>query len=119
VTGEEKARTAEDLGLPGGDFRLFVSKLGFQALIALGILENPVTKSTEANIDHARMVIDDLRMLRDRTKGNLSPDEESHLTKVLSDLQFHFVRVSGAGGDESDGGATKAPNGAPKIDERD
>ena len=114
MTAEEKPRTAEDLGLPGGDFRLFVSKLGFQALIALGILENPVTKSTEANVDHARMVIDDLRMLRDRTKGNLSPDEEAHLTKVLSDLQFHFVRVSEAsGGAKSDGG------GAAKIDERD
>lgn len=95
MTEEIDERTAEELPLPGGDFRLFVSKLAFQALIALGVIENPVTRTTDANLDHAKMVIDDLRMLRDRTKGNLSADEDSHLTKVLSDLQFHFVGVSG------------------------
>lgn len=91
-------RTAGDMPLPGGDFRMFVSKLGFQALIGLGLIENPLTKRAEQNVEHARMVIDDLRMLRDKTHGNLTADEASHLTKILSDLQFHFVKAMEKGG---------------------
>lgn len=90
--------TAEDLPLPGGDFRMFVTKLGFQALIALGVIENPVTKKTDVNLAHARMVIDDLRMLREKTKGKLDKDEEAHLAKIVTDLQFQFVEKSKEGG---------------------
>lgn len=99
---EDETRTAQDMPLPGGDFRMFVSKLGFQALIALGIIENPLTKKSERNLDHAKMVIDDLRMLRDYTKNNLNADETTHLSKIISDLQYHFVqsveRPSAGGG---------------------
>ncbi|MBL8692896.1 MAG: DUF1844 domain-containing protein [Planctomycetes bacterium] len=89
-----ETRRASDMPLPGGDFRMFILKLNFQALIALGVVENPVTQRRERNLPHARMVIDDLRMLREKTKGNLSPEEEAHLSKALSDLQFQFVRVA-------------------------
>ena len=91
---DDEASSAGDMPLPGGDFRMFVSKLGFQALIALGLVENPLTKKSETNLGHAKMVIDDLRMLRDKTKGNIDRDEEVHLTKILSDLQFQFVEKS-------------------------
>ena len=94
---EAKPRTAEDVPLPGGNFTLFVQKLGYQALIALGVVENPLTKSREPNLGHARMVIDDLMMLRERTKGNLSSDEEQHLSGVLGDLQRHFVTLKQKG----------------------
>jgi len=104
---DDEPQTAGDIPLPGGDFRLFVSKLGFQALIALGVYENPVTGRSDRNLGHARMVIDDLRMLRERTKGNLAPDEEVHLAKVVSDLQFQYVRIAGDGaeGAGASGGA--------------
>ncbi|HKB15129.1 MAG TPA: DUF1844 domain-containing protein [Planctomycetota bacterium] len=77
--------------LPGGDFRLFVTKLNLQCLLALGLLENPITGKTEVRLDHARALIDDLRMLREKTKGNLSPEEERALEKSISDLQWQFV----------------------------
>ena len=76
-----ESQAAGEMPLPGGDFRLFVSKLGFQALIALGLVDNPLTKKQERNLGHAKMVIDDLRMIRDKTKGNLDRDEEAHLSK--------------------------------------
>jgi len=93
-TSETAGRKAEDLPLPGGDFRLFIQKLGYQALIGMGVLENPLTKTKNANLDQARMVIDDLLMLRDRTRGNLQDDEEEHLERVVGDLQRHFVELS-------------------------
>ena len=87
-------RRAEDLPLPGGNFTLFVQKLGYQALIALGVLENPLTKDRQTNLGHAQMVIDDLMMLRDKTRANLEPDESAHLERVIGDLQQHYVRLA-------------------------
>ena len=92
MTGES-VRRAEDVPLPGGDFRLFVQKLAYQALIALGVVENPLTKSRQPHLGHAQAVIDDLMMLRERTRGNLSGDEEQHLQQVVGDLQRHFVMI--------------------------
>ena len=91
-------RTAADVPLPGGNFTLFVQKLAYQALITLGVVENPLTRRREPNLGHARSVIDDLMMLRERTRGNLSPEEEQHLTQVLGDLQRHFVQLGEADG---------------------
>jgi hypothetical protein len=88
-----QTRTAGDVPLPGGNFTLFVQKLAYQALMTLGVVENPLTKKREANLPHAQSVIDDLMMLREKTAGNLSPSESEHLTQVLSELQRHFVSL--------------------------
>lgn len=93
-TQRNERRTAEDLPLPGGDFRLLVQKLGYQALIALGVVENPLTRTRQPNLGHAQGVIDDLMMLREKTRGNLSSEEEQHLTQVVGDLQQHYVKLS-------------------------
>jgi uncharacterized protein DUF1844 len=83
-----------DRALPGGDFRLLVTKFNVQGLLALGLLENPITGKAEVRLDHARALIDDLRMLREKTKGNLTPEEERALEKSISDLQWQFVERS-------------------------
>lgn len=85
--------SAEPEPLPGGDFRLFVQRLGYQALISLGILENPVTGSKSVHQAHAEALLADLRMLRAKTSGNLEPDEQAHLDKVISDLGRAFGRL--------------------------
>lgn len=90
----ESPRTAEDLQLPGGSFRLLVQKLGYQALIGMGVLENPLTRSTEKNLERARAVVDDLVMLREKTRGNLEPDEETHLDHVIADLERHLGELA-------------------------
>lgn len=79
-------RTAENVPLPGGDFRLFTTRLAYQLMMSCGLLENPVTGGTSPNPDNARMLLDDLRMLAEKTRGNLEEDEEQQLSKVLSDL---------------------------------
>ncbi len=92
---EEPARTADQVPLPGGDFRLFVTRLSFQAMLSLGLIENPLTGSAQVNGPNARMLVDDLRMLLEKTRGNLSPDEETYLEKISSDLDRHFERIVG------------------------
>jgi hypothetical protein len=61
----EGVRKASDVPLPGGNFHLFVSRLSIQAMISMGILENPLTKRKEVHPGNARMLLDDLAMLRE------------------------------------------------------
>jgi hypothetical protein len=91
----EGVRKASDVPLPGGNFHLFVSRLSIQAMISMGILENPLTKRKEANLGNARMLLDDLAMLREKTLGNLERDEEVHLDKVVADLRSALERLEG------------------------
>jgi len=90
----EGVRKASDMPLPGGNFHLFVSRLSIQAMISMGILENPLTKRKEVHPGNARMLLDDLAMLREKTAGNLDADERSHLDKVIADLSGAMARIS-------------------------
>ncbi len=73
------------------NFVNYVSSLAFQALIFLGDLENPMTQKVEQNLPQAKFLIDTLRMLRDKTKGNLSQDEENLLNASVYELEMKFV----------------------------
>ena len=99
-SSEAEPRSAADAPLPGGNFRLFVQKLGYQALISMGMIENPLTQARATTLDQAQTVIDDLMMLRDKTAGNLEPDEEAHIEKIVGDLQHHFVTLRQRAGSE-------------------
>ena len=90
----EGLRTAADMPLPGGDFRLLVTRMSIQGMLFLGLLENPVTGTKQVNLAQARMVLDDLEMLREKTIGNLEPDERAHLDKVVSDMRTLVEKVS-------------------------
>ena len=92
---DQPQRTAEDMPLPGGDFRLFITRLSFQCMLFLGLLENPVTGTRKVDLEQARMIHADLAMLLERTQGNLEPDEEAHLRKVVGDLAVMMEKVAG------------------------
>ena len=83
----------EDLPLPGGNFRLLIQRLGYQGLMSLGIIENPLTGTKVVNLESARMLIEDLEMLQEKTRGNLEPDEAEHLRKLLGDLTRAYQAV--------------------------
>jgi hypothetical protein len=80
---------SENTRVIGGDFTLFVTRLGIQALIALGVIENPVTGERTQNLVQARMLAADLEMLLEKTAGNLEPHEEAKLREVLNGLREH------------------------------
>jgi len=80
---------SENVGIIGGDFTLFVTRLGIQALIALGVIENPITGERTTNLVQARMLAADLEMLLEKTAGNLEPHEEAKLREVLNGLREH------------------------------
>ena len=67
-----------------------------QAAMFLGQLPGPDGQKLEANLPYARRFIDQLEMLQEKTRGNLSHEETQVLTSVLSDLRLAFVQVSKA-----------------------
>lgn len=86
-------QTADQIPLPGGNFRLLITRLSYQAMMSLGILENPITNTKQIQLPNARMLLDDLIMLQDKTSGNLDPDEYEHMEKVVRDLEHVYGQI--------------------------
>ena len=57
----------------------------------LGKIKNPMTDKIERDLTAAQGSIDMLDMLKERTKGNLPPDEERFLTEMLKELRLNYV----------------------------
>lgn len=72
-------------------FGLFITGMMMEAVIALGDIENPVTHKKEENLHHAKILIDTLEMLKEKTKNNLSKDEDEAMSSILYDLRMRFV----------------------------
>lgn len=85
---------SEQDSLPQIDFATFVLSLSHSALMHLGEAPDPDTQKVETNLPLAKQNIDILGMLEDKTKGNLTGDEERLLMQVLFDLRMRFVERS-------------------------
>lgn len=72
----------------------FIMMQAQQAALFLGRLPNPQTGKAEPNLDVARMLIDQLEMIREKTRGNLNHEETEILASILSDLQLGYVQAS-------------------------
>jgi hypothetical protein len=90
-----------DQTLPHVDFSTFVLSLGHSALIQLGEAPHPDTQHVEADLPLARQTIDLLSVLEEKTKGNLTGEEERLLSQLLYDLRLRCVEkekeTSGSG----------------------
>ena len=81
--------------LPEGNFAALVSMLTTQALFALGLLQVKGQDKREPDLELAKYNIDMLQTLQEKTRGNLSPEEETVLSNTLNDLRMGYVRVAG------------------------
>lgn len=57
----------------------------------LGKIPNPVNGKVEVDIEHAQVTIDILEMLKEKTKGNLTPEEDKLIANTVADLQLNYV----------------------------
>ena len=61
------------------------------AMMALGKMKNPVTDKIDKNIEYAKIAIDTLDMLKEKTKGNLSEYEEQFINETLRELKLIYI----------------------------
>ena len=84
-----------DAALPPVDFTTFVLSLATSALVSLGEVKGEGDDKVDLPI--ARQTIDTIDMLHDKTRGNLTGEEERIVNQVLFDLRMKFVEASKRG----------------------
>jgi hypothetical protein len=92
--GERRRTMAERAANPGTPFTNFVEPLIAQAYMSLGMLPNPYQPQTKADVGAARQMIDILQLLKDKTAGNLTPEEDEFLNTYLGELKLAFVKIT-------------------------
>ena len=89
-----EVQQSNQAGESAARFIEFVMLQAQNASLFLGLIPNPQGGEPEVNLDLARMFIDQLAMIGEKTRGNLSTEETQVLRNALSNLQMAYFEVS-------------------------
>ena len=92
VTEERRRTIADKASNPNTPFTNFIEPLIAQAYMSLGMLRNPYQPQAKIDTAAARQMIEILTLLKDKTNGNLDPDEDDFLDTHLGELKLAFVQ---------------------------
>ena len=90
-----QGRNADRGPLPEGNFAALLSMLTTQALFAMGLLQIKGQEKKEPDLELAKYNIDILETLEEKTKGNLTKEEQKILTETLNELRMGYVQLAG------------------------
>jgi hypothetical protein len=112
---EEGEKPSAQARFPEATFDYLLNMLATQALLSLGVLPNPLTGRHEVNLAQAKLFIDLLGVLEEKTQGNRTPEETAMLQGMLDELRLAFVQVHDAIVAQlgPDFGKNPRPGGAP------
>lgn len=102
VAGGQAAPSSPGSGEPGegelppADFRSILESFVSQAMMYMGAYADPQTGRPVVSLEYAKFQIDLLGVLEQKTKGNLTPEESSDLSRVLHALRMQYVELSRA-----------------------
>jgi hypothetical protein len=105
-----EVQTSTQSGELSQRFIEFVMMHAQNAALFLGQIPNPKTGEGEVNLELAKMFIDQLAMIQEKTRGNLTSDEATVLKNTLSNLQMIYVEVA----QSPKGSVSKPPPPEPK-----
>jgi hypothetical protein len=75
------------------DFSSFILSLATTVQVSLGAIPNPQTNLQAQNLPAAKQMIDIINMLKEKTKGNLSREEQGLIDSILYNLRIHYIRT--------------------------
>jgi hypothetical protein len=87
ATSEKRPASSHEI-----NFSAFLMGIYTQTLIFMGDIPNPETNLTSVNLEAGKQNIDILSIIEDKTKGNLSPEEEHLFKEILTTLRLQFVK---------------------------
>ncbi len=87
---KEKAREMREI-IPPLDLSSLILPFYTQGIIKLGLAKDPFTNKEQINLDLAKRLIDLLDLLKERTEGNLRPEEEKFLAACLQQLKMAYM----------------------------
>lgn len=88
---EAPPQDAKKKSIPGIDFGTFLLSLSTNALVHMGEVADPGGESHPQNLTLAKQTIDIIAMLKEKTKNNLTTDEQDLIDHILYDLRIRFV----------------------------
>ena len=91
----EADKAAEEVPLPEITFSSLLFSLSSAAFVSLGAIPDPNTGKMEKNLPLVKQTIDLLGVLRDKTRNNLTQEEEALFDHLLYDLRMSYVREVG------------------------
>ena len=91
----EGGASPKSYALPKIDFATFILSINSTALLQLGLLEDPASGQKTKNLALAKQTIDLIAMLEEKTRGNLTSDEENILKNILYELRMLYVKEKG------------------------
>lgn len=92
----EVQRNLVNAGENAQRFISFLIRQSQQAALCLGQIPHPQTGQKEAHPEIAKLFIEDLQMIREKTRGNLSSEETKILDDILANLQQEYVKIAPA-----------------------
>jgi hypothetical protein len=93
ASGQDRAEREAAASLPPADFATLVLSLGSSAMAYMGESDAPDPKQPARNLPMAKHAIDLLSVLEEKTKGNLTSEEEQILESLLFDLRLRYVEA--------------------------
>jgi hypothetical protein len=93
-TEQESNQNNTNKNEPQLNFSAFLMGLATQTMVCLGEIPDPTTNQKAKNLPVARQTIDVLSLLEEKTKGNLTSDETTLFTEILSSLKLAYVKAS-------------------------
>jgi len=72
-------------------FMSLVLSLSQAAMQHMGKVTNPLTGEIDRNLEQAKVTIDMLEMLKEKTIGNVVKEEEKLIGETLATLQLNYV----------------------------
>ena len=80
--------------LPPPTLDVLATTLAMQAMVALGLVPNPATGTTEVQLEPAKYLIDTIQMLQNKTDGNRTAEESAALEHLLYELRLGYLAVA-------------------------
>jgi hypothetical protein len=91
---EEPKERAEQAPLPEVNFNSLIFSLSSSALLHLGEIADPQSGEKKKDIALAKHSVDTIAMLKEKTQGNLTQEEEKFLESILTDLRWRYVKAA-------------------------
>jgi hypothetical protein len=88
------AQAPDDMPMPPASLEMLLTTLATETLVALGQVPHPADGQTHVHRHQAQYLIDTIDMLRQKTKGNLTPGEEQMFDSLLHQLRMVFVETA-------------------------
>jgi hypothetical protein len=77
--------------MPAPTFSTFIASLSSSAMVQLGEIAEPTTGQKLTNLPMAKHTIDIIALLQEKTKGNLTNEENKLIQNVLTDLRMRYI----------------------------